>query len=153
MDEQLNDTDSGGGTSEETLSRTELQIEQEKLKLERERILLERERLEAMRERVKMESGLHVGKDGKPSVALSSMALISIICLLVGGILGAFSTSIQRDRRSAARLQEVMQTLAVTSPESASTNASAAASVEMPSWLKTMQPKGAHAGISLVVIQ
>jgi hypothetical protein len=46
-----------------------------------------------------------------------------------------------------------MQTLAAVSPEGAATNASEAAAVEMPSWLKTMQPKGAHAGISLVVIQ
>lgn len=153
MDEQVTETDSGGRAAEEALSRTELQIEQEKLKLERERILLERERLEAMRDRMKMEAGLHVGKDGKPSVALSSVALVSIICLLVGGILGAFSTSVQRDRRSAARLQEVMQTLSAVSPEGVGTNAGAAASAELPSWLKTMQPKGAHAGISLVVIQ
>lgn len=153
MDEPFNGTDSEARAADESLSRTELQIEQEKLKLERERILLERERLEAMRDRVKIESGLHVGKDGKPSVPLSSMALISIICLLVGGILGAFSTSIQRDRRSAARLQEVMQTLAAATPEGASTNVSAASSVDMPGWLKTMQPKGAHSGISLVVIQ
>jgi hypothetical protein len=153
MDEQMNANDADARAADETLSRTELQIEQEKLKLERERILLERERLEAMRDRMKMESVLHVGKDGKPSVTLSSTALISIICLLVGGILGALSTSIQRDRRSAARLQEVMQTLAVTAPEGVSSNASASAAVEMPAWLKTMQPKGAHAGISLVVIQ
>ncbi len=153
MDEHANESDSGARPADETLSRTELQIEQEKLKLERERILLERERLEAMRDRVKLESGLRVGRDGKPSVTLSSMALISIICLLVGGILGAFSTSIQRDRRTAARLQEVMQTLAAAAPDGASTNAGATASAEMPSWLKTMQPKGAHAGISLVVIQ
>ena len=30
--------------------------------------------------------------------------------------------------------------------------AGAAAATEMPSWLKAMKPKGAHAGISLVVI-
>jgi hypothetical protein len=153
MDEQATVTESSAGAADEALSRTELQIEQEKLKLERERILLERERLEAMRDRVKLESGLHVGKDGRPSVPLSSTALISIICLLVGGILGAFSTSVQRDRRSAARLQEVMQTLASASPDAAATNAEGRAQIEMPAWLKTMQPKGAHAGISLVVIQ
>jgi hypothetical protein len=137
-------------TADEALSRTEMQIEQEKLKLERERILLERERLEAVRDRAKMEAGLHVGRDGKPSVALSTLVFVSIICLLAGGILGAFSTSLQRDRRSAARLQEVMQTLA---PEGAVTNESATAVAAMPAWLKTMKPKGAHSGISLVVIQ
>ena len=139
---------------EEAPSRAELQIEQEKLKLERERMLLERERLEAARERMRAEaSGLRAGRDGKPAVALSTLAMISIICLLVGGILGAFSASLHRDRRSAARLQEVMQTLAAAVPESAETNALAEAEVELPAWLKTMKPKGAHAGISLVVIQ
>lgn len=153
MDEQVTVTDADARAADEALSRTELQIEQEKLKLERERILLERERLEAMRDRVRVEAGLHVGKDGKPSVTISSMTLISIICLLVGGILGAFSTSVQRDRRSAARLQEVMQSLASASPEGVATNASAPFTMEMPAWLKTMQPKGTHTGISLVVIQ
>jgi len=155
MDEQVDLAGTDARTSEETLSRTELQIEQEKLKLERERILLERERLEAVRDRAKMESGLRIDRDGKPSVTLSTMALVSIICLLVGGILGAFSTSLQRDRRSAARLQEVMQTLASVSPEPAggATNGSVSASSDMPAWLKAMKPKEAHAGISLVVIQ
>ncbi len=139
---------------DETLSRTELQIEHEKLKLERERILLERERLEAVRDRALAESGLRVGQDGKPSVTLSTLTLVSIICMLVGGILGAFSSSAQRDRRSAARLQEVMETLAAASPEGLATNGlSAAGGEKMPSWLKTMKPKGEHAGISLVVIQ
>lgn len=154
MDARAAETDSGLPVAEEALSRTELQIEQEKLKLERERILLERERLEAMRDRVKAESGLRVDRDGRPSVSLSNMALVSIICLLAGGILGALSTSIQRDRRSAARLQEVVQTIAKVSPTGVSTNGRAAASSgEMPAWLRTMQPKEAHAGISLIVIQ
>lgn len=143
-------------TDEEALSRTELQIEQEKLKLERERILLERERLEAMRDRVRMESSLHVDGRGKPSVALSTMVFLSIIFLLVGGILGAFTMSLQRDRRSAARLQEVMQTLATAAPEDVEgglTNRLSSAVSDAPAWLKTMKPKGAHTGISLVVIQ
>ena len=155
MDEQVVLTDADAKASEETLSRTELQIEQEKLKLERERILLERERLESARDRAKMESGLRIDRDGKPSVTLSTLALVSIICLLAGGILGAFSTSLQRDRRSAARLQEVMQTLASASPEGVggATNGIASAAADMPSWLKAMKPRDAHAGISLVVIQ
>ncbi len=141
--------------ADETLSRTELQIEQEKLKLERERILLERERLEAVRDRVTAQAGLHTDKNGKLSVTLSTLILVSIICTLAGGILGAFSTSTHLDRRNTARLQEVMQTLASSSPESLgiTTNESGAASNEMPAWLKTMKPKGTHAGISLVVIQ
>ena len=147
MGEQITPVDS------ETLSRTELQIEQEKLKLERERILLERERLEATRDRAKMESGLHIGKNGKPSVPFSTMALVSIICLLLGGILGAVSTSVRRDQRSAERLQEVMKTLTTVAPEASGTNGHALATAEMPAWLKTMKPKGSYSGISLVVIQ
>lgn len=156
MDESANGLSEDIKAADETLSRTELQIEQEKLKLERERILLERERLESMRDRVKMEEGFHTDKNGKLSVTVSTLTLVSIICLLVGGILGAFSTSTHLDRRNAARLQEVMQTLASASPETigVSTNESgAAAAAEMPSWLKAMKPKGAHTGISLVVIQ
>lgn len=142
-------------SDEETLSRTDLQIEQEKLKLERERILLERERLEAMRDRVRVEERIHTDKTGKLSVTVSTLTLVSIICLLVGGILGAVSTSTHLDRRNAARLQEVMQTFATASPESIAiaTNESASASSEMPSWLKAIKPKSSHAGISLVVIQ
>lgn len=141
--------------ADETLSRTELQIEQEKLKLERERILLERERLEAVRDRLAAREGLRTDKDGKLSVTLSTLILVSIICTLTGGILGAFSTSTHLDRRNTARLQEVMQTLAAASPESigVTTNGSPSAASEMPAWLKAMKPKGAHAGISLVVIQ
>ncbi len=140
--------------AEETLSRTELQIEQEKLKLERERILLERERLESVRDRMKAEQGLRTDKNGKLSVTLSTLTLVSIICLLVGGILGAFSTSTHLDRRNTVRLQEVMQTLATASTESVGvvTNTSGEATKEMPAWLKAMKPQGAHAGISLVVI-
>lgn len=153
MDERPPRAGGEGRAEEEELSRTELQIEQEKLKLERERILLERARLEALRERVQAESGLRVGEDGRPSVALSTLTLTSIICLLLGGILGAFSSSVQRDRRSAARLQEVMDRLATAAPDGLETNAHALAGGEMPDWLKTMKPKGAHTGISLVVIQ
>ncbi len=140
--------------ADETLSRTELQIEQEKLKLERERILLERERLEAVRDRVKAHEGLRTDTNGKLSVPLSTLILISIICTLVGGIMGAFSTSMRLDRRNSARLQEVMQTLAAASPEVVTvSNQTESASSELPGWLKAMKPKGAHAGISLVVIQ
>jgi hypothetical protein len=155
MDEIANGTGEDAKSGEEMVSRFELQIEQEKLKLERERILLERERLEAVRDRVKVEERLHTDKNGKLSVTVSTLTLVSIICVLVGGILGAFSTSTHLDRRNAARLQEVMQTLAAASPESVgvATNGSASAATEMPAWLRAMKPKGAHAGISLVVIQ
>ena len=141
-------------TGDETLSRTELQIEQEKLKLERERILLERERLEAVRERVQAQKGLHTDQNGRLAVKLSTLVLVSIICTLVGGILGALSTSTHLDRRNTARLQEVMQTLAASSPATidVTTNTTETAASEMPAWLKAMKPKGAHAGISLVVI-
>ncbi|HRR34343.1 MAG TPA: hypothetical protein P5026_09610 [Kiritimatiellia bacterium] len=145
----------GSTTGDEALSRTELQIEQEKLKLERERILLERERLESVRERVRAQEGLHTDQNGRLAVKLSTLILVSIICTLVGGILGALSTSTHLDRRNTARLQEVMQTLAASSPTviDVTTNATETAGSEMPAWLKAMKPRGAHAGISLVVIQ
>lgn len=136
-------------SAEDALSRTELQIEREKLKLERERILLEHERLDAVRERVAAQGG------GRTSVKLSTLILISIICTLVGGILGALSTSTRLDRRRTERLQEVMQTLAAASPEpiTVTTNATAKADSDMPAWLRDMKPQRTHAGISLVVIQ
>ncbi len=155
MDAKDNETGIKEIAPEETFSRIELQIEQEKLKLERERILLERERLESARERIKAQEGLHADKNGKLAVSLSNLILVSIICTLTGGILGAFSASTHLNRRSAARLQEVMQTLASASPEGLgiTTNQAQSAKSDLPAWLKAMQPKGAHAGISLVVIQ
>lgn len=138
---------------EEALSRTEALIEQEKLKLERERILLERERLDAARDRLRLETALRAGRDGQPTVAVTTLALVAIICMLLGGMLGSFSTGIRRDRRSAARLQEVMQTLASAAPETSATNDADIAANELPAWLKTMTPTRAHGGISLVVIQ
>ncbi len=154
MDEVMRET-ADPDSADEALSRTELQIEQEKLKLERERILLERERLEAVSERVRAQEVIRTDKNGKLSVTLSTLILVSIICTLAGGILGAFSTSTHLDHRNTARLHEVMQTLAAASPGTINlaTNGNAAASDDMPSWLKAMKPKGAHAGISLVVIQ
>jgi hypothetical protein len=144
-----------GLAPEETLSRIELQIEQEKLKLERERMLLERERLESVRARIKVEEGLRTDKNGKLAVSVSTLVMASIICVLVGGILGAFSTSTHLSRRSTARLQEVVQSFAAASPDSAGggTNASGKAVAELPAWLKAVQPADARAGISLVVIQ
>lgn len=142
--------------SDDAMSRTELQIEQEKLKLERERILLERARLENLSDRVSAQKNfLQTDPNGKLSVTLSTLILVSIICLLAGGILGAFSTSAHLDRRNTARLQEVMHTLASVSPDAldAVTNGSHSVTNELPAWLKAMKPQGAHAGISLVVIQ
>ena len=137
--------------TDEGLSRIELQIEQEKLKLERERILLEQERLSAMRDRMQTAAG-----NGNQRITLSTLTLVSIICTLVGGILGAFSTSMHLDRRSTARMQEMVQTLAATSPESL-----ALATVEegtntvssLPDWLKDRKPRGGFSGIKLLVIQ
>lgn len=152
---EMEDNKSREIAPDETLSRIELQIEQEKLKLERERILLERERLESARERIRAQDGLHTDKNGKLAVSLSTLIMASIICTLTGGILGAFSASTHLNRRSTARLQEVMHTLAAASPEriGVTTNQAGSASAELPAWLKAMQPKDAHAGISLVVIQ
>ncbi|MDD2597778.1 MAG: hypothetical protein PHO37_00940 [Kiritimatiellae bacterium] len=137
---------------EETLSRTEMMIEQEKLKLERERMMLERERLEAMRERAKADKDFQLDMSGKQVVTMTSVIFISIICLLTGGILGAFSTSLQINHSRDRRVREVMQSLSGVSADSSLTN-QLAASTNMPAWLQAMKPKGAHSGISLVVIQ
>jgi len=162
----------------EALSQMEWRIEQEKMKLERERIALERERLEAMRERVKAEAELRIGQDGRMTVRMSSVALCSIICLLVGGIVGAFSMSMRHDQRvatqerdRAARVQELVQSLsgdatvveetavvlAPTPPQTGETNeAVVAAAPATPSktlQVKTVRPKGSDSGISLIVIQ
>ncbi len=145
-----------GVPEEETLTRAEIQIEQEKLKLERERMLLERERLEAARERNKIRGALYTDQQGKLRVKLSSVIMISIICSLLGGILGALSTSIHLDRRRNARLHEVMQTLASNQTEvEVATNESVNVAVEskLPTWLQVMSPKKAYTGVSVLVIQ
>lgn len=153
---------------DENLSRIELKLEQEKLKIEHERLVLERERLEAARERMRDASNVQVNRDGQASVRLSTVAFSSIICLLVGGILGALSMSIQHDRRGAARLQEVMKTLnavevepqvAELTPVSSSTNAVAAVVPRptpppRPAWVRTIKAKGSgESGVSLIVVQ
>ncbi len=48
-----------------------------------------------------------------------------------------------------------MQTLAASATDAfeVTTNTADTAGSEMPAWLKAMKPRGAHAGISLVVIQ
>jgi hypothetical protein len=149
-------------------SRIELKLEQEKLKIEHERLSLERERLEAARERMKDASNVQVNREGQLSVRLSTVALSSIICLLVGGILGALSMSIQRDRQGAARLQEVMKSLKVveedtqiaeTTPASSSTNAVAALTPRptpppRPARIRTIKAIGSgESGVSLIVVQ
>ena len=138
---------------EETLSRTELMIEQEKLKLERERMLLERERLEALRERAHAEKDFSIDSNGKQVVTVSSLVLIAIICLLTGGILGAFSASFQINHNRNQRVREVMASLSSPTTHNTMTNQYVGGSTNMPEWLRTMKPQGAHAGISLVVIQ
>jgi hypothetical protein len=151
------------------LSRIELRLEQEKLKIEHERLALERERLEAARERMRDSSNVQVNRDGQASVRLSTVAFSAIICLLVGGILGALSMSIQHDRRGAARLQEVMKTLnaveeetqmAEAKPASSPTNAVATVvprsppPSSQPTWVRTIKSKrSGESGISLIVVQ
>jgi len=140
-------------SEEETLTRTEMMIEQEKLKLERERMLLERERLEAVRERANIDKNFQIDGNGKQLVSVTSMIFISIICLLMGGILGAFSTSFQMNRSRTERVREVMASLSSVNPDMTMTNQYAGGATNMPAWLRTMKPQSAHAGISLVVIQ
>ena len=149
-------------------SRIELKLEQEKLKIEHERLVLERERLEAARERMKDASNVQVNREGQASVRLSTVALSAIICLLVGGILGALSMSIQRDRQGAARLQEVMKSLKVVEEDpqvaeatlaSSPTNAVATlaprpAPSPRPARVRTIKAIGSgESGISLIVVQ
>jgi hypothetical protein len=151
--------------TEEGFSRIELRLEQEKLKLEHERIALERERLEAARERLNVSSDVQVTRDGQVSVRLSTVTLSSIICLLLGGILGAVSMSIQHDRRGAARLNAALQALNAVETEqvaqapvqSGTTNVAAA--VELPSVfqsrpmrVRTIRGQG-DSGVSLIVVQ
>jgi len=166
--------DGQGQADDEALSRMEWKIEQEKMKLERERIALERERLEAMRERVKAETELRIGQDGRMTIRVSSAALCSIICLLLGGIVGAFSMSLQHDQRRTARLQEVMQSLgagaaveqasivlapptpdagAMTNDVPAFAHAASPAPAAKPLQVKTVRPKGTDSGVSVIIVQ
>lgn len=140
---------------DEKLTRTEIQIEQEKLKLEHERVTLARERLEAERARLDQREMLHTDSHGRLTVSLSNMVLVSIICILAGGILGAITTSTHFNRRSSARLQEVMQTISSVQVAEISTesNEVAEASSKLPAWLRVVQPKSSHSGVSLLVIQ
>ncbi len=152
--------------TEEGFSRIELRLEQEKLKLEHERLALERERLDAARERLDGASGVQVSRDGQVSVRLSTVALSSIICLLVGGILGAVSMSIQHDRRGTARLKEALQVLNVVEteqvpasplPSIGPTNTVAAAEFpsvfqSRPMRVRTIRGKN-ESGVSLIVVQ
>ncbi len=151
---------------ESNFSQIELKLTQEKLKLEQERLALERERLEAARERMNDATKVQVTRDGQVSVRLSTVALSSIICLLVGGILGAVSMSLQHDRRGAARLKEALQALnvveteqVVESPVKPATTNAVAAAIEFPSVfqsrpmrVRTIRGKG-DAGVSLIVVQ
>jgi len=138
---------------EREISKIEMKLEQEKMKLEHERILLERERLEAVRERVKMEADMRIGRDGSLSVRLSSVVLSSIVCLLLGGILGALSMSIRQERRGSARLQEVMQSLGSADSFLSRTNALGELSADAPAWLRAIKAQGGGSGISLIVVQ
>jgi hypothetical protein len=140
-------------TEDDTLSRTELMIEQEKLKLERERMMLERERLEAVRERAHAEKNFSIDSSGKQVVTVSSLVFIAIICLLLGGIMGAFSTSLQINRSRNRRVREVMESLSSVSPGLTATNQVAGVSTNMPAWLQAIKPQSAHSGISLIVIE
>lgn len=152
--------------TEEGFSRIELRLEQEKLKLEHERLALERERLDAARERLDGASGVQVNRDGQVSVRLSTVALSSIICLLVGGILGAVSMSIQHDRRGTARLKEALQVLndveaeqVATAPLPSIGQTNTVAATEFPSVfqsrpmrVRTIRGKN-ESGVSLIVVQ
>lgn len=143
-------------TVDETLSKTEIQLEQEKLKLEHDRILLERERLNAARERLQSEEQIHSTRNGKFTVTLSTLIMASTICALLGGILGAFTATMTNSMHRTARLQEVVNSLTAAAPaENAETNdvPAPADNANMPAWLKNMKPRGAHPGIAVVVVQ
>lgn len=139
----------------DSLSRTELQIEQEKLRLEKERILLEKERLQAASERMKLQESSRTDSSGRLKVPVSTLVMSCMIATLLGGILGALSTSMHTTFQNNARLRQVMNTLATQDPQNVQTetNQVETASGKMPVWLRTMKPRGAHAGISLVFIQ
>ena len=108
--------------------------------------------LEAARERANAAKNFQVDFRGKQVVTMTSVIFISIICLLTGGIMGAFSTSLQMNRSRAERVREVMQSFSGVSSEVSMTN-HFANTTNMPAWLRAMKPKESHSGISLVVIQ
>lgn|SRR5574344_903026 len=141
---------------DETLSKTEIQLEREKLKLEQDRIQVERERLNAARERLQNEEQIRFTKNGKFTVTLSTLIMASTICALLGGILGALTATMTSSMHRTARLQEVVNSLAAAAPnENTATNDVPAPtdSANMPAWLKNMKPRGAHPGIAVVVVQ
>lgn len=132
----------------------EMQIEAEKLKLEREKLALERERLETAKERLQAQQrAVHSDATGKLFVPLSTLLFVSFICLLGGGILGAFSASMSAEQREKDRLHDVMQTLASSGAPDADSATNAPGAVTSQNWMKMLKPKGAYSGVSLVVIK
>lgn len=141
---------------EDRLSRSELQIEQEKLRLERDRILLEQERLRAVQERLAFQEQSKADERGNVRVSLSTLVLTGLVALLAGGMIGVVSTTIHHRYQNRERLRQVMDTLAVnpvTETVSPSGVSNRTESAVVPAWLKRVQPKDTHAGISLVIIQ
>ena len=127
----------------------DLKLEQEKLRLERERILLEQERLKAMRANIQIEAKLDSEHNRGRTFTLPTVALVSIICLLVGGIAGAFTANLRREQQKTQHLQEIMRALAETGGASTNTITQTPGGT----WLRVSTPKAAHDGVATVVVQ
>ncbi|MBQ7190678.1 MAG: hypothetical protein IJR99_14815 [Kiritimatiellae bacterium] len=151
----------------------ELKLEAEKLKLERERLAIEQERVQAAQERIqsRMRAITADGK-GKLMVNFPTLILVSIICLLLGGILGAFSTTFsanQREKQQLSaereRLSDLVRTLEDSQPQvqvpvqaRAETNRTGAALAHQQPPASNFpavpsKPKGRYDNVSLIVIK
>ncbi|MBR4170227.1 MAG: hypothetical protein IKR48_01090 [Kiritimatiellae bacterium] len=151
----------------------ELKLESEKLKLERERLAIEKERIQAAQERIQSQmKAIATDGKGKLMVNFPTLILVSIICMLLGGILGAFSTTFSANLREKQqlsaereRLSDLVRTLEDSQPQVhvpvqplAGTNrtgvaatrqqTSSSESPPLPS-----KPKGRYDNVSLIVIK
>lgn len=117
-----------------------ISLEEEKLRLERERLAIERDRLEGIRARLAED-----GRDaqGKICVSLQTAALIAIISLLLGGIIGAAWDAFVSHSRERERIADVMKTLEPAVP-----------AVQQQSGLPvSTPPPKAYENVSLIVIK
>jgi hypothetical protein len=104
MSAEANKAGTGGEDDEDVVSRAELQIEREKIQIERERLTLERERLAAERERGQASAAWLARAEGR-GIARSTLVLVAVICLLIGGMCGFLAMGPYAARASSGRLE------------------------------------------------
>ena len=93
-----NPIDPAAAGDEHPTTHTELVLEREKIELERERLALERERLAAEREKWKADALWKSRSEGRFGISLVQVALMAVICLAVGSLVGG--VIIWRDARA-----------------------------------------------------